>query len=305
MKKGIIAALIAYSLWGVFPIYFHWLAEVPAIQTTAHRVVWSFALVLVVIFIRKEMRAFLASLTWKKAGIYVLAGALLAANWGTYVWAVGSGHVVESSLGYFINPIISVLLGVLFLREKLRKVQWLVVAIAFSGVAYLTFASGQFPWISLVLAFTFGLYGLIKKIAPLGALHGLMLETAGIFIPALAILVGAEIIGTGAFGHLSGTTTLLLALTGIVTIIPLLLFSASAKRVPLSTLGIMQYAAPTFQFLLGVFLFKEPFTPVKLIGFVVIWVALIIFTVESVLRFRKPVTSQHPVQIGLEVTDIA
>lgn len=305
MKKGIIAAFIAYSIWGVFPIYFHWLAEVPAIQTTAHRMVWSFILVLALILARKEMRAFRVSLTWKKVGIYVLAGTLLAANWGTYVWAVGSGHVVESSLGYFINPIISVLLAVVFLHEKLRKVQWLVVMLAFSGVAYLTYTSGQLPWISLVLAFTFGLYGLIKKIAPLGALHGLMLETAGIFIPALAILVGVEAIGTGAFGHLSVTTTLLLALTGIVTIIPLLLFSVSAKRVPLSTLGIMQYGTPTFQFLLGVFLFKEPFTPSKLIGFVVIWVALIIYTVESVLHFRKWVALQDLEQITLEVADIA
>jgi len=304
MKKGIIAGLIAYSIWGFFPLYFHQLKNVPAVQTTAHRVVWSFVLVLLVILLRKEFKPFFASLTARRVGIYVLAGVLLAANWGTYVWAVASGHVVESSLGYFINPIISVLLGVVFLREKLRKIQWLVVALAFSGVTYITISTGTLPWISLILATTFGFYGLIKKLADLPVMHGLVLETVAIFIPALGILVAANSAGTGVFLHSDPLTTVLLALTGIVTIIPLILFSTAARSVPLSTLGLMQYATPTFKFLQGVYLFKEPFNTSKWVGFILIWVALIIFTVEGFLHFQKPVSPMEMEQKDLEVTDM-
>ncbi len=304
MKKGIIAGLIAYSIWGFFPLYFHQLKNVPALQTTAHRVVWSFVLVLLVILLRKEFKLLLASLTARRVGIYVLAGVLLAANWGTYVWAVASGHVVESSLGYFINPIISVLLGVVFLKERLRKIQWLVVALAFAGVAYITISTGKLPWISLILATTFGFYGLIKKLADLPVMHGLVLETVAIFLPALGLLIAADVAGKGSFLHSDPLTNILLAMTGIVTVIPLILFSTAARNVPLSTLGLMQYATPTFQFLQGVYLFKEPFNTSKLVGFVLIWVALIIFTVEGLLHFRKPVSPEDLEQMDLEVTDM-
>jgi chloramphenicol-sensitive protein RarD len=280
------------------------LSDVPAVQTTAHRVVWSFILVLVIILLRKEFGVLKASLTARRVGIYVLAGVLLAGNWGTYVWAVASGHVVESSLGYFINPIISVLLGVVFLREKLRKLQWLVVALAFTGVAYITISTGKLPWISLILATTFGFYGLIKKLADLPVMHGLLLETVAIFLPALGILIAANAAGKGAFLHSNPLTNTLLALTGIVTVIPLILFSTAARSVPLSTLGLMQYATPTFQFLQGVYLFKEPFDTSKLVGFVFIWVALIIFSVEGFIHFKKPVTPQDLEQKDLEVTDM-
>jgi len=296
MKKGIIAGLAAYSMWGFFPIYFHLLSNVPALQTTAHRVVWSFVLVILLILIRKEVGLFLSLLTWKRVGIYALAGILLTVNWGTYVWAIAKGHVVESSLGYFINPIVSVLLGVVFLHEKLRKLQWVVVGLAVAGVSYITYSTGQLPWISLVLAITFGLYGLIKKLADLRPLHGLMLETTAVILPALAYLLVAERNGSGAFGHTSVLTTVLLAVTGIVTVIPLIFFSIGAKNVPLTTMGIMQYATPTFQFMQGVYLFKEPFSPHKLIGFVFIWIALIIFTIESILHYRK---SRNPRDVEL------
>lgn len=304
MKKGIIAGLLAYSIWGFFPIYFHALGSVPSWQTTAHRIVWSVALTYLIILVRGEARVFIASLNWKVVRIYLLAGVLIGANWGTYVWAVASGHVVESSLGYFINPIISVLLAVVFLKEKLRRVQWIVVSLAFIGVAYITITSGQIPWISLILAFTFGLYGLTKKLAPLNSLHGLALEATMIFLPAFIYLVSAEIKGTGAFGHSSPLINLLLALTGIVTVIPLLLFTVGAKRVPLSTIGIMQYATPTFQFLQGVFLFREDFNPDKLVGFIFIWIALIIFTVESFIHFRKPAPAAEMEQLDIEVKSI-
>ena len=287
MNKGIIASIFAYAIWGFFPIYFHALNGVPAAQTTAHRIVWSFILISVVIMLRKEAVSFMRSLTWKITGIYFIAGSLLAINWGTYVWAVSIGRVVETSLGYFINPIVSVLLGVVFLREKLRRWQWVVVGLAFLGVVYLTFSYGQPPWISLTLAFSFGLYGLIKKIAPLGSLHGLVLETMTIFIPALAILLTAEMNGTGTFGHSTLFISVLLGLTGIVTVVPLLLFSVGAKNVPLTTIGILQYMTPTIQFFLGIFLFKEVFKPSHLYGFSAIWLALIIFSIESFIFYKK------------------
>jgi chloramphenicol-sensitive protein RarD len=305
MSKGVWASLFAYVIWGFFPIYFHALSGVPAEQTTAHRVVWSFLFISLVILFRREVNAFTRSLSWRKVGIYLLAGVLLAANWGTYVWAVGNGRVVEASLGYFINPIVSVLLGVVFLREKLRSLQWLVAGLAVFGVGFLTFSYGQIPWISLVLAFTFGMYGFIKKLAPLGTLHGLALETMMIFLPALVILLIAEFSGTGAFGHISILATILLALTGIVTAIPLFLFSFGARNVPLSTLGLLQYVTPTIQFLLGIFLYKENFTSSHLSGFIIIWVALIIFTVDSFLFYRRSSRQQRSIFTTTDISDIA
>ncbi len=287
MNKGIIVSIISYALWGFFPIYFHALGGVPAYQVTAHRFVWCFISISIVILLRKEARSFLASLNWRVFGIYLLAGVLLAVNWGTYVWAVGKGLVVETSLGYFINPIVSVLLGVVILREKLRPWQWVVVGLAILGVLYLTIIYGQPPWIALALAFSFGFYGFIKKLAPLGSLHGLAMETMMIFIPALILLLVTEYNGVGEFGHTTPIITLLLALTGIVTAIPLLLFSVGAKIVPLSTIGILQYIAPTIQFFLGIFFFKEAFSDSHFLGFSLIWLALIIFSVESFLYSRK------------------
>jgi chloramphenicol-sensitive protein RarD len=304
MNKGILASIFSYVIWGFFPIYFHALSSVPAEQTTSHRVVWSFLFIMLVILIRKEFKSFIASLTWRRIGIYFMAGALLAINWGTYVWAVGQGRVVETSLGYFINPIVSVLLGVIFLHEKLRRWQWVVVVLAFLGVAYITYSYHQLPWISLVLAFSFALYGLIKKLAPLGSLHGLALETMMIFIPAFVILVVAQANGSGAFGHTTPMINVLLWLTGIVTAIPLLLFSVGAKNVPLSTIGILQFIAPTIQFLLGIYLFHEVFTVSHLYGFIVIWLALIIFSVESYIYYRKMSGREKPQVLPGEIGEI-
>lgn len=305
MGKGVWASLIAYAMWGFFPIYFHALSKVPAEQTTAHRIVWSFIFISILISIRKEVGSFIHSLDWKKVGIYLLAGIMLAINWGTYVWSVENGRVVEASLGYFINPIVSVLLGVIFLREKLRPMQWIVVGLAVIGVAVLTVSYGQLPWISLVLAFTFGMYGFIKKLAPLSTLHGLELETMMIFLPALAILIFAEASGTGGFGHVSAMTTFLLLLSGIVTAVPLFLFSYGARNVPLSTLGLLQYLTPTLQFLIGVFVFREEFTSSHLSGFIIIWVALIIFTINSLLYHRKNARMPKTILDETEISDIA
>jgi len=281
MKQGLFYVFTAYAMWGFFPIYFKFLKEAPAIQIMPHRVTWSFFFLLFLIAVRKEFPAILKSITKKTVITYTIAGILLATNWLTYVWGVNAGFVVETSLGYFINPLVSVVLGVVFLKEKLRPLQWVPVALATIGVIYLTIDHGSLPWIALVLAFTFGTYGLIKKIAPLPSIHGLTIETGVLFLPAIAYLLLVEVNGTGAFGHASTLTTILLALSGIITAIPLLFFASGAPKVPLSTIGIVQYIAPTIQFLIGVFIYDEPFTRGQLIGFGIVWTALIIFTVEG------------------------
>jgi chloramphenicol-sensitive protein RarD len=287
MDKGVVSALFAYLMWGVFPIYFKWLHNVPAIQTVSHRIVWSFIFLLALILVRREYREFRKSITVRVVLIYLGAGVLLALNWFTYVWAIARGYVVESSLGYFINPLVNVLLGVVFLKERLRPMQWVPVGLAVIGVAYLTYSHGSLPWIALVLAFSFGFYGLVKKLSPLGSLHGLTLETATIFLPALGILISQEMIGVGAFGHSSWNINLLLVFTGVVTAVPLIFFAIGARSVPLSTMGLLQYIAPTLQFLSGVFLFNEPFTHERLIGFGIIWIALAIFSMESFSQRRR------------------
>jgi chloramphenicol-sensitive protein RarD len=287
MNKGILYAAGAYFIWGFFPIYFKAIEQISAFQVTAHRVVWSFLFLILVVAARRELRGLRALITRRILLIYLAAGALLAVNWLTYVWAVSSGFVVEASLGYFINPLVSVVLGVVFLHEKMRPAQWLPVALAACGVTYLTISHGSLPWIALVLAFSFGLYGLMKKLAPLGSLHGLVLETGAIFVPALLLLVISEASGTGAFGHAGVLPSLLLALVGVVTAIPLLLFATGAKNVPLTTLGLLQYIAPTIQFLIGVLIYGEPFTPERLVGFGIIWVALVIFSTENLMARRR------------------
>lgn len=281
MNKGSLSAFFAYLMWGLFPIYFKQLHSVPAAQVMTHRVVWSFVFLILIVIFRGEFRSFYQSITLKTFFIYLGAGILLAINWLTYVWAIAQGYVVESSLGYFINPLVSVLLGVVFLKEKLRLAQWIPIVLAVIGVTYLTISYGKLPWISLVLAFSFGFYGLVKKLSPLGSLHGLTLETGTIFFPAAIFLIVQEILGVGAFGHAGNITTSLLAFTGVVTAIPLIFFAIGARNVPLTILGLLQYIAPTLQFLSGVFLFGEPFSHNQLIGFGIIWVALILFTVEN------------------------
>ncbi len=287
MNKGIASAAGAYALWGFFPIYFKALHAAPADQIVAHRFAWSFLFLILLVILRRELPSLRASLNPRTVLIYLGAGILLAGNWGLYVWGVNAGHVVETSLGYFINPLVSVVLGVIFLRERLRTMQWVPVALAAAGVLYLTLSYGKLPWIALGLAFTFGFYGLVKKLAPLGSLHGLTLETSTLLLVALGYLVVAEVRGVGSFGHVAPLTSLLLALSGIITAIPLLLFATGARSVPLSTLGLLQYIAPTLQFLIGVFLYHESFTPDRMIGFSIIWLALILFSAESFLTARR------------------
>jgi chloramphenicol-sensitive protein RarD len=287
-NRGILYGISAYLMWGFFPLYFKALQSVPALEIMFHRVVWSFLFLAGVILVKKEWSNFKVELRKPRVvAIYALAAVLLAANWLVYIFGINSGQVVETSLGYFINPLFSVALGMIFLGEKLRPIQWLPIGLATAGVIYLTIQVGTLPWIALALAFTFGFYGLLKKIAPLGALHGLTLETTILFLPALGYLLYAESQGNAAFGHASWSVTLLLALTGVVTAIPLLLFAAAARAVPLYMIGILQYIAPTGQFLLGVLVFGEAFTSARLIGFSIIWFALLLYSVESYLARRR------------------
>ncbi len=287
MNKGIWNGLGAYAMWGFFPIYWKLLHEVPALQVIGHRIGWSFILLIAVILFTRQWKDFRsAALVPKVIGIYAVAGVLLSVNWLVYVWGVNSGFIVETSLGYFINPLISVLLGVLFLRERLRLMQWVAVGLAAAGVIYLTITYGNPPWIALSLAFSFGIYGLVKKLAPLGSLYGLVLETALVFPIALIYLGFVQATGTGAFLHQGTLTDILLIGTGAVTSIPLLMFASAARQIPLTMIGVLQYIAPTLQFLIGVFLYHEPFDQSHLIGFSLVWLALIIFWVENYLAHR-------------------
>jgi len=301
VKKGVWLGIGAYAAWGLFPIYWKWLHVVPAPQLLAHRIVWSFVLLAVVVTVARQWRAFRnEAFHWRTVRIYFVAAVLLSINWLTYVWAVNAGYIIETSLGYFINPLLSVLLGVVILHERLRRVQWIAVGLATAGVIYLTLAYGTPPWIALILAFSFGLYGFVKKTAPLGALHGLTLETALLFVPMLIYLIFAEVRGDGVFLRTDGVSTLLLIGAGLVTVVPLLMFAASVRLIPLSLIGILQYIAPTLQFLIGVLIFKEPFTPTQLIGFGLVWAALIVFTSESFWARRRAALITRQVRLAGE-----
>jgi chloramphenicol-sensitive protein RarD len=289
MNKGILNAIVVYVLWGFFPIYWKFLHDVPALQVIGHRIGWSFVLLLVYILLTRQWADFRSvAFGWKTMGIYSVAAILLSFNWLIYVWGVNAGFIVETSLGYFINPLLSILLGVIFLRERLRSIQWIPVGLAALGVGYLTFVYGRLPWIALSLAFTFGFYGFVKKLSPLGSLYGLTLETGIVFPAALLYLASVEFSGSGAFLHNGMLVDIFLVGAGLVTTIPLLLFASAAKQIPLTLVGLLQYIAPTLQFLIGVLLYKEPFDTSHLIGFGFVWVALIIFAVESYLSSRVP-----------------
>lgn len=287
MNKGILSGIGAYLIWGFLPIYWKLLNEVPAVQIVAHRLIWSLLLLVIVVTALRGWRHLRPALNGRTLLIFILATTLLSVNWLVYIWAVNQGMVVETSLGYFINPLVNVLLGVVFLRERLTPSRWIPVGLATIGVLYLTWSYGSIPWVALVLAFSFGLYGFLKKLSPLRSLYGLTFETAIAFLPALAYLLVVESQGAGAFGHLSWLPTLLLILSGVVTAVPLLLFASAAQAIPLSTLGLLQYLAPTFQFLIGVLLYHEPFTPGRLVGFSIIWLALIIFAAGGLYDNRR------------------
>lgn len=288
MRQGIVAGVLAYTLWGLLPGYWKALRAVPALEILCHRTIWSLVFILLVLAVRRQWAWVGQARARPRALLISLVSAcLLSLNWFTYIWAVNSGHVVDSSLGYFITPLVNVLLGVLFLGERLRRWQAAAIGLAAVGVLSLTVGYGAFPWIALSLALSFGLYGLLRKVSPLGSLEGLSLETAALSVPALAYLVYQEGAGGGSFGHAGAATTLLLAGSGVVTALPLLLFAHAARQVTLATVGIMQYISPTCQFLLGVLVYGEPFTPARLLGFVPIWLAIVIYSVEGLWAEKR------------------
>ena len=288
MNKGLWYGIGAYGLWGLFPIYWKWLHQVPAIEVIAHRIIWSFVTLTIMLLVLRQGRAFrTVALNRRIIGRYVLAAVFVSINWFVYVWAVNQGYIVETSLGYFINPLLSVLIGVIILHERLRPAQWVPIGLAAAGVIYLTILYGSLPWIALTLAFSFGMYGLLKKLAPLGSLYGLTLETGILFVPMLAYLIFAEVNGQGVFLHTDLASNLLMLGAGPVTVIPLLLFASAARRIPLSTVGILQYITPTMQFLLGVLVYGEAFSSAQFIGFGMVWLALILYTGENLWQRRR------------------
>ena len=288
-RRGVWIAVAAYVAWGLMPLYWHLLKVVPSMQIMAHRVVWSAVLVVGWLLWRQgwDWWRTIAARPRMLAAL-ALSGAVIAFNWGLYIWAVNAGHVVETSLGYFINPLVTVALGVVVLRERLRRPQWIAVACAAAGVAWLTWSAGSPPWIALGLAGSFALYGLVRKLVPVDAVAGLGVESLFMFLPALAYVLWAEAgHGGGFIGGWSLGTQLLLVFSGVVSAVPLVAFAYGVRRIPLSLVGLLQYIGPTLQLLLGVWFFREPFTAVHALGFGAIWLGLAIFAGEGLWRGRR------------------
>ena len=284
INKGVLLAFGAYFFWGLVPLYWKLLKHVPAIQLIGHRIFWSFVLLMVALLISKRLPEVQKMAYDRKVlRTHLIAAALLAGNWFIFVWSVNSGYVIEASLGYFITPLFVVFLGVIFLKERLRLCQWAAVGLAITGVISLTIAYSRPPWIALGLAFTFGVYGLIKKTSFLNSVYGMAVETGMLFLPALLFLVYQDWEGRGAFLRVSLQSDLLMISAGFVTTIPLLMYASAARRIPLSTVGIMHYITPTCQFLLGVLVYQEAFTADKAIGYCFVWIALVIFSLEGFL----------------------
>lgn len=291
MKSGILYAAAAFLLWGLFPLYFHALQEVPPTQILAHRMLWSLVFLMLVLAWRRQWK-WLAIVRQPRVLLSFIASALLlSVNWLVYIWAIHNGYVIESSLGYFITPLVNIMFGFVLLQERLRRLQWVAVGIAALGVAWLTWQTGSIPWIALLLAVTFGGYGLLRKTAALGALEGLSLETMVLLPVALAYLGWLTLQGQNVFLTTSDASTQwLLVAAGPITALPLLLFASGARKIPLSVLGLLQYLAPTIQFLLGIWIFHEAFDSARLLGFALIWCALIVFAAEGLLR--KPAATK-------------
>lgn len=288
MKKGLLAAFGAYLFWGFSPIYWKLLNEIPALEILLHRIFWSLPFLLIIIVIKNgwtNVISLFQNILKKK--IYFLSATLLALNWFLFIWSVMNGFIVEASLGYFINPLVNVLLGVVFLKEQIRRFQWIAIFLALTGVVYLTFNYGHFPWIALSLAASFSFYGLIRKTASLGSMDGLAFEMIVIFLPAVFLFSIMHSNNQLVFNSVDSLTKLLLIVTGMVTALPLLFFAYGARKIPYSTLGFIQYIAPTIQFLLGVFLYNEVFGLERFIGFSFIWAALLIYSIENIFNLRK------------------
>jgi chloramphenicol-sensitive protein RarD len=296
-RRGAAYATAAYVLWGLFPLYFPLLKPAGPFEIVSHRVVWSLVCCALVLLVRRRW-AWIRELAHdgRRLGLLSIAATVIAINWGVYIWAVNTDHVVDASLGYFINPLVTVLIGVVVLRERLRRAQLVAVGLAGIAVLVLTVAYGKPPVIAVVLALSFATYGLVKKIIGMPALESLTMEAVILFLPCIVLLSVLQAQGRLTFGHSSVGNTLLLAAAGPVTAVPLLLFGAGAKRVPLTTMGLLQYITPVIQFLIGVLHFHEGLPPSRLAGFVLVWLALVVFTVD-VLRQgqRNRVDARAPI----------
>ena len=292
---GLACAVPAYLIWGTSPIYFKLIKTVPAFEILMHRVVWSFVFLVPVVLLAGRWNEFKDAIRHRRILLPLCASTCLVGfNWFLFIWAVNTDRVLQTSLGYYINPLVNVLLGVLFLRERLRGLQAIAVVLAGIGVANLVIFYGRIPWISLALAISFGFYGLIRKTAPVGAVVGLTVETMILTPAALAWIVLLEREGRGAFLHGGPTHTLLLVAAALVTALPLVLFTQGARTLRLATMGILQFIAPTCTFLLAVFLWGEPLSRLQLLTFVFIWTALALYSVDSVALYRRKRISRRP-----------
>lgn len=286
-RRGVLFGIAAYSLWGLFPLYWPLLKPSEPVEILAHRMAWSLVAVVVILAVRRHWSWFRELMRQpKKLALLGAAAAIITVNWGVYIYAVNTNHVVESALGYFINPLISVLFGTVLLKERLRPLQWTAVGFGALAVVVLTIDYGRPPWIALTLAMSFGLYGLVKKQANVGAAESLTVETLVLLAPALAYLIYLEQTGTATFGHTTPGHALLLAGAGLITAVPLMFFTAAAIRVPLSTIGLLQYIAPILQFLCGVLIAHETMPSSRWIGFSIVWLALALFTYDSLKTAR-------------------
>jgi chloramphenicol-sensitive protein RarD len=294
-RKGLVYGAAAYVLWGAFPLFFPLLKPAGAGEILAHRIVWSLIAVAAVLGARSGFRGLVAAARDRRTlGLLAIAAVLIAVNWGTFIYAVNSDHVIESSLGYFITPLVSVLFGVLVFREHLRPRQIAALAVGAVAVAILTLDYGRLPWIALTLAASFGTYGLVKKLARVGAAESLALETLVLLVPAFGYIVALEAAGSGTFAHGSGGHALLLVLSGPITAVPLLLFSAAVTRVPLTVIGMLQYLAPVLQFAVGLLIVGEAMPATRWIGFGLVWLALVILSLDGLHATRRARTAGEP-----------
>ena len=303
-KRGLIFGILAYGIWGLFPLYWPLLKPAGALEILGNRMLWSLIVVLVLLAARKNW-AWIAELRTepRKIALLTAAATVITVNWGFYIWAVNAGKVVETSLGYFINPLVTVLFGVLILHERLRPLQWLAVGIGVAAVVELTVTYGRPPWIALILACSFACYGLFKKLAKVPAIPSMAVESSVQFLPALAYLAYLQSTHRAAFGHAAWSVTVLLACAGLVTVIPLICFAASANRLPLSTMGLLQFLAPILQLSCGVFIAHETVPSTEWFGFGIVWIALAVLTFDGLRQARtvqlqsRSTRSQAPVAL--------
>jgi chloramphenicol-sensitive protein RarD len=295
----VVLGLAAWTMWGFFPLYWPLLEPADAVEILANRIVWSLVVIAGAALVMRRLPRLRATFADRRTRLLLAAAsALITINWGTYIYGVNSHHVVETSLGYFINPLVSVLIGVVLLGERLRRLQWVAIGIATIAVLALTVEYGRPPWIALVLAFSFGTYGLMKKKANAGAMESLVVETTIASPFALAFMLFLAATGASTFGEDAPWHAVLIMGTGIITVLPLLCFGGAATRIPLSTLGLMQYITPTVQFLLGVLFFHEPMPAMRWVGFSLIWLALVVFSVDTLRRRRSQLRVEPAEQVA-------